>query len=219
MPGETSARSSAAPSAPTALQVWCRERFFDRDADDSRLLQGFPRWEPRKKPLAKETKLLARELTDWLILNWKDRIFPLPAGDIWIDWRDSFIRRLHGEYILGSLWPRLNSSYLEEQTRYSCQHVARLRSKNEEWLEDSYDSTDTASDMRHEDRFKWTAAVAAGAWSDIILDYWRGCPQVLRMLLSCPVYFKSRDRFGPTPKPERVEPTDVFRGVGGRRGR
>ena len=185
--------------------------FFDRDADDSRLLQGFPRWEPRKKALEAAIKSLARDLVDWLAFCWKDRIFPLPAGDVWIDWRDSFIRRLHGEYILGSLWPRLNSSYLEEQERYEdFQQLARRRSFTEEWLKQVEDPGNKLSG-KHEDKFRWTAAVAAGAWTDILLDYWRGCPPVLRMLLTCPAFFKSRERFGVSSK--GVEPDDVFRAL------
>ncbi len=182
--------------------------FFDRDADDSRLLQGFPRWEPRQKGLEAEIENLARDLVDWLAFCWNDRIFPLPAGDVWIDWRDSFIRRLHGEYILGSLWPRLNSSYLEEQERYDCQRLAHLRSRSEEWLKKVKAPKTVKLPEKHEDKFRWSAAVAAGAWSDILLDYWRGCPPVLRMMLACPAFFKSRERFGPSPKGD--QPDDVF---------
>lgn len=181
---------------------------LDRDSNDLRLLQGFPPWEPDE--LRGAIRELAEELVDWLARCWADRIFPLPAGDVWISWRDCFIRRIHGEYILGALWPRLNATYLEERPRrHDCQILARRRSYREERVEAAnrhYPDPDPPGSeppyLEHEERFRWTAAVAAGAWSDRLLEYWRGCPPILRLLLTCPVFLKSRERFGLSSDPE-----------------
>ncbi len=40
----------------------------------------------------------------------------------WIEWRDCFIRRLHGRYILGGFWSRLDGAYLEEQKIQQSDH-------------------------------------------------------------------------------------------------
>jgi len=172
---------------------------LDRDSSEERLLQGFPRWEVVDFEDAIE--MLARELIYWLAVCWEDSIFPFPAGYTWIGWRDCFIRRVHGEYVLGGLWPRLNAAYLEEHQRYECQELARRRCYSEEriWtaLEDQ--------NLEHGENFRWSAAVAAGAWSDHLLDYWRGCPPILRLLLTCPVFPKSHERFGPSLDPENGE--------------
>ena len=189
---------------------------LDRDADDKRLLQGFPRWEPHRRPLEEEITNLARDLIRWLANCWDDRIFPLPAGDVRIGWGDCFIRRIHGEYILGSLWPRLNATYLEERERRSdCQLLARRRAYREERVAEAnkHFSDPGTANLAYEERFRTTAALAAGNWSDILLEYWRGCTPVLRLLLTCPVFLKSQERFG-RPPDKAFEPKELFEILG-----
>ena len=177
---------------------------LDRGPDDSQLLAAFSRWEPHRYYLREAIRKLAEDLLDWLTMHQEEVIFPMPAGETWIGWKDCFIRRIHGEYILGSLWLRLNSAYIEEQTRYDCQKRAASRSITEDDMVGEPEPQieellkDRGAD-RYDSRYKWTAAVAAGAWSDILLDYWRGCRPILKLLLTCPTFFKSRERFGPSP--------------------
>ena len=191
---------------------------LERDANDERLLQAFPRWEPRRSDLRPEITSLAKDLVAWIERCWRDRIFPLPAGSVWIGWSDCFIRRIHGEYILGALWPRLNGAYMEERPRSDCQMLARARGYSEEQLaemniaskKELYEAL--SKDLGHEEKYRWSAAVAAGAWSDILLEYWRGCPPILRLLLSCPVFLKGREYFGTSAEkggPDREKERDV----------
>ena len=169
---------------------------FSERPKEGRLLQGFPAWHPEEEPLKKQVEGLARQLVDWLD-NIRDlRVFPFPAGQVEVGWRNCFVRRIHGEYILGALWPRLNASVLEEQDSFGAM-VAQWRSDrlHLEELQEAEKSPQGA------EIFRWTAATAANAWSDILLEYWRGCPGMLYLLLSCPAFYKSRLRFCPDGKP------------------
>lgn len=159
-----------------------------RDAPEDLLYRSFRRWEPFQPDHESAIDLLAKDLMKWLDQCSEDRIFPLPAADVWIGWRECFVRRIHGEYILGSLWPRLNSAYLEKHVRNeACQELARGRGGRPEKPSDDSEGP-------------WTAALAAAIWSDTLLEYWRGCPQILFQLLTCPVFFKSRERIDPEAK-------------------
>jgi hypothetical protein len=95
--------------------------------------------------------------------------------------------------------------------RPDCQLLARRRAYREERVEEAIEHfSDTRRDnLEYEERFRWTASVAAGAWTDILLEYWRGCPPVLRLLLTCPVFLKSQGRFG-RPSDGTVEPKELF---------
>lgn len=66
---------------------------------------------------------LAREIDDWLALYRRARIVPIRtfpkdeehSTDFWQSaFEEGFVRRLHGEYLLGELWPELGGVYLEE---------------------------------------------------------------------------------------------------------
>lgn len=178
------------------------------DADEDLLQCSFQRWEPYEPALDTAARELANDLVKWLRLCRHDCIFPLPAADVWIGWRDCFVRRIHGEYILGALWPRLNSAYLEKHTRNpECRSLAETRSSkdpegNLETDDEKNIKPDEGENVRDYDG-PWTAALASAVWSDTLLEYWRGCPQILFQLLTCPVFFKSRERFGGTPEEAR----------------
>ena len=145
---------------------------LERDSKEEKLLKGFPKWEPHVTSTKKAIGNLATKLFFWLLRYQHGAIYPLPAGEVWIGWRDCFMRRIHGEYILGSLWPRLRSAYLEDQ------ETGKTSSKD----------------------FLWTTTIAAEVWSDLILEYWRGNPSILKLLLTCPVFLKNsrifRDKKG-----------------------
>ena len=141
---------------------------LDRGSDDKSLDLAFEKWDPPNETLNGGIKTLVDALVQWLQHCWADRIVPFPTGKAWIGWRDCFIRRIHGEYVLGGLWPRLNAAYLERHHR-----VSDPESKNH-----------------------WSAALASRVWGDHLLEYWRGCPEILRLLLTCPLFLKNRERFG-----------------------
>ncbi|MEM1180221.1 MAG: ATP-binding protein [Acidobacteriota bacterium] len=169
------------------LQGLAPGSLLSRNSDDAKLLNGFPKWEPQFGVAEREVERLVQDLIAWLIDCWHDRIYPLPAGDIWLGWKDCFIRRIHGEYVLGGLWPRLNSAYLEEYKEpLEWSNLGQRRAFGKDAQEEDHSA----------DRFRWSAAIAAGAWSDLLLEYWRGNPPILKMLLTCPVMLKSNDRFG-----------------------
>ena len=163
---------------------------FSQTPEEKKLLQGFPAWDPELEPLKEQIKTLAEELAEWLKDIQEHRIFPLPAGGNRVGWRNCFVRRVHGEYILGALWPRLNATILEKQDglgRFVAQwRAGRIPGHDEKpqevWSEEN-------------EGFRWNAAIAASAWSDILLEYWRGCPGMLYLLLSCPSFYKNRLRF------------------------
>lgn len=169
---------------------------LNRNANDDRLLHGFPKWEPRASDLQRAIKCLAKDLADWLAACWDDCIFPLPAGDIWIGWKDCFVRRIHGEYILGGLWPRLKSAYLEGYERKN-EWIILARNRRISCWDQCEVWEASKEDVKPEsEKYRWSASLAAGAWSDLLLEYWRGCPPILKLLLTCPVMFKSHYRFG-----------------------
>jgi hypothetical protein len=166
-------------------------------SSEEHLLQAFPKWEPREPKIQTEIENLAKVLATWLEECNNDVILPFPLEHAHVGWKDCFIRRIHGEYILGSLWPRLHSAYLEEQPRdEEYQTLAKQRSA----------PGSTKIQLKREDDFRWSAAVAAGTWSDLLLEYWRGCPPILWLLLTCPAFLKSRDRFENFPKNRHQEP-------------
>lgn len=146
---------------------------LDRGADEERLDKGFPAWEASDADNETCIEEMATSLVTWIKDCSELRILPYPGGPLWMGWKDCFLRRVHGEYILGALWPRLNSMYLEEQSEVQ-----------------EADGT-----------YAWTARTAARSWSDVVLDYWRGCPPILYLLLTCPVFLKSSERFKRWDKP------------------
>ncbi|MEM6797485.1 MAG: hypothetical protein AAF725_26185, partial [Acidobacteriota bacterium] len=169
---------------------------LNRNSDDQRLLQGFPKWEQSGK-LGTAIEELAESLIEWLSFCWKDDIYPLPAGDLWLGWKDCFVRRVHGEYVLGSLMPRLNSAYLEEYiepeewARFGAYRSQPEKMKKpfeqdpakqakKEIKQAKKEINQAQEDKNQPERFLWSAGVAAGAWSDLMLEYWRGCPPVLK---------------------------------------
>lgn len=182
---------------------------LNRNSNDQKLLQGFPKWEPRTGELPKAVGALVDDLIGWLKHCWSDCIFPLPAGDVWVGWGDCFIRRIHGEYILGSLWPSLNAAYMEEYPRnpaWAQLGKNRTGTMQEaeplDWKAISSPSKGHGGKGKQEqkkekegEKYRWSASLAAEAWSDILFEYWRGCPPMLKMLLSCPVMVKSQTHF------------------------
>jgi len=162
---------------------------LSQGTNEEQLLHGYYRWEPQKECLNREIEVLAKNLATWLESNWRDVIYPLPAGKVVTGWGDCFMRRIHGDAVLGGLWPRLSSTYMEEQKRIEhWQNIAKTRSGCSPKSDPKVDP--------NKRKFLWTAAVAAGAWSDILLEYWRGCSPILKLLLSCPVFYKSQECFG-----------------------
>ena len=174
---------------------------LDRTKSEKRLYQGFPRWDASVFEQAIED--LTAELIRWLASIWDDMIFPLPAGKVEILWSDCFLRRIHGEYILGSLWPRMNAAYLEQHERYEkFQSMARSRSCDSSACRDDNPDEDPNAE---EEKYFWTGALGIAAWSDLLLEYWRGCPPILKLLLTCPVFMKSETRFGEIPSEDTVK--------------
>ncbi len=155
-------------------------------AREEDLLQGFPPWD--SAALADETAQLAFALLSWLVTCWDDLILPYPVGDVWIGWRDCFVRRIHGEYILGAFWPRLHSAFLERQDLTDAKDK-RDRAKTRSAPNSV--STDSGGE-----EFLWTAYSAMNVWSEMLLEYWRGCPPILRLLLLCPVFLKAAEGGG-----------------------
>ena len=174
---------------------------LNRDTEEKRILFGFPHWEPHGEHMEKAIRELAMELVEWLAYSWQDLVFPLPAGTTWIGWRDCFVRRIHGDLILGSLWPQLNAPYMQAQKRYrEGQILARLRSLNPAQLSADDFQSPPPGQAANGESYRWTAALAASAWSNVLLEYWRGCPPILKLLLTCPVFLRSPQHFGPEPK-------------------
>lgn len=165
---------------------------LSQNSSDEKLLQGYVKWDPREPLVEKAIHRLVEDLIAWLIECWDDLIYPLPAGTIWLGWKGCFLRRVHGEYILGGLWPRLNATYLERQGRKK--HWGTLAAHRA--TGQAPGNMERAEDEPESEKFRWTASLAAGAWSDVLLEYWRGCPPVLKLLLTCPVLFRSNERFG-----------------------
>ncbi len=180
--------------------------FLERTKEERSMHLAFPSWQPHDLETEGAIRTLAQDLLDWLIFNWHDKIFPLPAGDIWIGWRDDFVRRLHGDLILGSLWPHMKGNYLDSHLRYdSGQELACLRSLRVDGSKASrhFNATQiaTGTHVSH-----WTASLAVSTWSDTLLTYWRGCPSLLKLLLTCPVFLRSPQRFGPLPVDSDSQP-------------
>ena len=169
---------------------------LSEDTNDVRLLHGFLKWDPRQQAISSQIEKLAFDLVSWLAANWNDSILPLAGGDIWLGWKDCFLRRVHGEYILGGLWPRLNSAYLEGHRRmkdWDLLGVYRsllVQDPKERW------NSPSTQEKSEAEKYRWAASLAAGAWSDLLLEYWRGCQPILKLLLTCPVMFQSNERFG-----------------------
>lgn len=154
--------------------------FLNRDTDEDNLLSSFPRWQPKSSTIEPAIPRLSNAIYSWLLSCWKDRIFPMPAGDTWIGWKDCFVRRIHGEYILGALWPRLNSAYLEELPRKpDCDLLALAHKRSDTKPEDSNPNL-------------WTADQAALIWQQLLRHYWRSCPPILRLLENCPLFLKEK---------------------------
>lgn len=152
---------------------------ISRHASDETLEGGFARWVPHTEATRTAVKTLADDLVTWLRWNFHHVIYPMPAGNVWMGWRECFMRRLHGEAILGSLWPRLESGYVEDQT-------TRLDLCKEE-LSSSFEKSKKTN--------RWTAVTACEVWSEHLLEYWKGCAPILLLLLSCPILPKSREQF------------------------
>lgn len=175
---------------------------LNKNSDDDRLLQAFPRWNPGEPVVGGAIRELSKELLAWLQASWLDPIYPLPAGDLWLGWKECFIRRIHGEYILGGLWPRINSAYLEKYDR-NLQWVALARNRAHGERIDWKSQHDTSEGSEpNDEQLRWTATLAAGTWSDILFEYWKGCPPILMLLMTCPVLYKSHPRFGASIYPE-----------------
>ncbi len=128
---------------------------LDRGADEGRLSKGgFTMWDAGAEGVGTEIDGLVKLLVLWLEDCREHRVLPYPAGDRWVDWSGCFLRRVHGEYILGGLWPRLNAVYLAKEHQSS----------------------------------KADSNAVVRAWCEVILEYWRGCPAILYLLMSCPVF-------------------------------
>lgn len=153
---------------------------LDRGSEEEVVRFAFPRWDPHDSDVEKAICELAEHLAAWLRICRDDRIFPMPSGRVWIGWRDCFVRRIHGEQILGDLWPRLRATYLEQH-----EHLPDCAGSEHAGPSEAKDTSGSS----------WTAAIAAGAWSDTVLEYWRGCTPILRVLLTCPVFWQNHRHF------------------------
>ncbi|MEM9554471.1 MAG: hypothetical protein AAGC60_09440 [Acidobacteriota bacterium] len=161
---------------------------LNRNEDEGRLSDALCEFRPWSAPTRDGIRGLANSLVDWLEDCWDDVVFPLPAGELHIGWGDCFIRRVHGEYILGSLWPRLDAAYLEKQPGLDA-GKGKKRQKGTKGKEGNEGQKN-----------RWQAWHAANAWSSYILQYWRGCPPILHLLLTCPAFLRSDYYFGEKTK-------------------
>jgi RecA/RadA recombinase len=114
--------------------------------------------------------LLVEELMAWLGSDnwdvgasgsaWENRLlYPLPTNGKRVGWRQSFMRRFHGEDILGDFHLRLATTYIEQQ---------------EEYLDENK-------------RFVLSVGAALLSWTGVLLEHWRGVYSVQRLLRSCPL--------------------------------
>jgi hypothetical protein len=95
--------------------------------------------------------------------TWNNQpLYAMPSEDRQIRWRQNFVRRLHGEDILGDFHLRLATTYMEEQEQFF-----HSREKDES--------------------FGLTAGAALLGWTAVLLEYWRGVYSMQRLLRSCPL--------------------------------
>ncbi|MCP3964579.1 MAG: hypothetical protein GY719_42665 [bacterium] len=142
------------------------EPFLGQQEEDERLYIGFRAWDSNEQK--ERIRDLARIVYIWLeaIKNMRVKVMPNSDSD-WIYWRNCFIRRLHGEYIVGDLMPRMNLTCVE-----SPQEGELLWNETEEKLPGYHHSN------------AWTALEG---WVRALLLYWEGSGEVFDILKDCPV--------------------------------
>ncbi len=139
--------------------------FLGQQEEDERLYIGFRTWDTNEQK--ERIRDLSSEIYDWLDKLKDLRVKVMPSSDEdWIYWRDCFTRRLHGEYIVGDLMPRMNLTYIE-----SPQEGELL-----------WDETDETRPGYHSN-----AWIALERWVRVLLLYWEGCENVFDILKSCPI--------------------------------
>ncbi len=111
---------------------------------------------------------LAERLRHWLCNMDRLRIYPFQddaqesKGIKQRLWGRCLIRRLHGGYMIGSLWPSLDAEYMQHQGI----------------------ETGEASQAR---KHYWTAGVALTSWIRVLLEYFKGCYSLRWTFESCPL--------------------------------
>lgn len=137
--------------------------------------EEFPSWS--------EIDLEKRPAKEWVngLMTWARSQAPAPVPeqpglipleqDRSISWSASLLRRLHGADIVGDLLPRLNSTYIEQQV-----------------LASEPDKAQPGRNSAKNDPSRiWTAGTALSEWTGVLLEYWRGIPQMQVLLRTCPL--------------------------------
>ncbi len=101
---------------------------------------------------------LSTRLQSWLDHNWSLEVKPLQE-DPRPRWNQCFTRRLHGGYIVGSLWQWLDAEFLEHQGR---QYGQRRN-------------------------YYWSAGVALTSWIRVLQRYFGGSHEIRWMIETCPL--------------------------------
>ncbi len=144
---------------------------------------AFSGWDTRGQRQA--TWRLAHRLALWLDEADESPLKPLQSSSEAF-WGRCFVRRLHGDYVAGSLWPWLDAEYLENQ---GDQYGGRKR-------------------------FFWNANVALTSWLRVLLRYFKGAYEVRWLLETCPLAspFLSRSAHDPLLAKLREESYDTILG-------
>lgn len=139
--------------------------FLGQQKEDERLYVGFRAWDTDEQKT--QIREMAKEIYEWLEdIESKGNVSVMPTKDGRIFWRDCFMRRLHGEYIVGDLLPRMNLTYIES-----------LQKSEVFWGESDEDLSG----------YRSNAWIALGRWARVLLLYWEGCEKVFDSLKTCPI--------------------------------
>lgn len=173
----------------------------EQDNDSKRWDIAFQRWDLVANELEPRDGTFAGDLFAWLNnlapFN-PGRRLPVPLGDEFerqgdhqpnmvnlipsdmtgweCRWSRSLVRRMHGDDIVGHLFPQVNSSYIEDQGFYGGPGSGGTR-------------------------YRWSAGVALVTWNRLLLDYWRGLFSMQELLRTCPLIAPFSD--GPLVTPLR----------------
>ena len=140
--------------------------FLGQQQEEESLHVAFRTWDTRDQKNSIAT-LAEKVYDDWLAKLGPDQsIKMMPNKDERINWRDSFMRRLHGDYIVGDLMPRLNLAFVEAP-------------KTGEVL--------AAEELYDHWGFRSNAWIVLERWTRMLLVYWEGCTEVFDCLKDCPI--------------------------------
>lgn len=123
--------------------------FLGEDAKKKYLYIAFR--SPRSMDLRDASVRMAVAIVEWLLESVVDKgINVVPFGDKKLKWRRSFIRRLHGDSIVGRFLSQITANVLEEQ--HGDDH-----------------------DPGNPSHLRWDACLAIRGWLRTLIDYWNCC--------------------------------------------